>query len=55
MCKIIPTSGGIPKILDSLCNFMTSQWRPDGRRIGGRYENDEGTHDEFWTSSSDRK
>jgi serine/threonine protein kinase len=33
--KIIPSSGGVPKILDSLKYLSNIQWRPDGRRIGG--------------------
>jgi len=49
--RIIPTSGGIPKVLDSLSYFINSQWRPDSRRIGGMIR--EGTYDEFWTSSLD--
>ena len=51
--KIIPSSGGIPKILDSLADFRGGKWSPDGRRLGiikRIYES--GAHDEFWTSSS---
>jgi serine/threonine protein kinase len=51
--KIIPSSGGIPKILDSLNDFRNPQWSPDGLRLGfikRIYES--GVHDEFWTSSS---
>ena len=49
--KIIPSSGGIPKILDSLWNFHDVQWRPDGKLIGGWSRND--GQDEFWTSSAE--
>ena len=31
--KIISTSGGVPKILDSLREICDVQWRPDGRTI----------------------
>ncbi len=47
--KIISTSGGLPKILDSLENFRNPQWSPDGRRVGG--VNGTGDHNEFWTAS----
>ena len=49
--KLIPSSGGIPKILDSLWNFHDVQWRPDGKRIGGWSRNN--GQDEFWTSSAE--
>jgi serine/threonine protein kinase len=47
--KIISTSGGVPKILDSLENFRNPQWSPDGRNVGG--VNGTGDHNEFWTAS----
>ena len=49
--KIIPSSGGIPKILDSLWNIHDVQWRPDGKLIGGWSRNN--GQDEFWTSSAE--
>lgn len=52
--KIIPSSGGIPKILDSLKNFVDFHWRPDGGRLGfvkRIYGRD--SQDEFWTSSAE--
>jgi Tol biopolymer transport system component len=47
--RIIPASGGVPKILDGIGEFMNPQWSPDGRRLGGIKTN--GGYREFWTFS----
>ena len=49
--KIISSSGGVPKVLDSLVEFSYPQWRPDGLRIGDMISKQ--GQDEFWTSSSE--
>jgi Tol biopolymer transport system component len=49
--RIIPASGGVPKILDSMGTFDDPQWSPDGRRLGGLKIS--GGYFEFWTISQD--